>query len=72
MGVKPSIEVVIKIADALGVSIDYLVGKTELEIDQTALNRMAEISKLPDDGKKQIYMVVDALLRDFKTKQAYS
>ncbi|MFY0602074.1 MAG: helix-turn-helix transcriptional regulator [Cyclobacteriaceae bacterium] len=70
--VKPSIEVVIKIADALGVSIDYLVGKTDIEIDQTILNRLAEISKLPEEGKKQIFMVVDALLRDFKAKQAYS
>lgn len=70
--VKPSIEVVIKIADALDVSIDYLVGKTDLEIDQAALERLAQISQLPEDGKKQIYMVVDALLRDFKTKQAYA
>ena len=70
--VKPSIEVVIKIADALGVSIDFLVGKTDLEIDQNTLERMAEITKLPEEGKKQIFMVVDALLRDFKTKQAYA
>lgn len=31
--VKPSIEVAIKIADALQVSLDYLVGKTSLEVD---------------------------------------
>ena len=70
--VKPSIEVVVKIADALGVSIDYLVGKTDVEIDQSTLQRLNEISKLPDESKKQIYMVVDALIRDFRTKQAYS
>lgn len=70
--VKPSIEVVIKIADALEVSIDFLVGKTDVEIDQSTLNRLAEIAKLPDEGKQQILMVVDALLRDFKAKQAYS
>ncbi len=70
--VKPSIEVVIKIADALGVSIDFLVGKTDVEIDQSTLQRLSEIAKLPEEGKKQILMVVDALLRDFKAKQAYS
>lgn len=70
--VNPSIEVVIKIADALEVSIDFLVGKTDVEIDQSTLNRLAEIAKLPDEGKQQILMVVDALLRDFKAKQAYS
>lgn len=70
--VKPSIEVVIKVADALGVSIDFLVGKTDIEIDQSTLQRLSEISKLPEEGKQQIFMVVDALLRDFKAKQAYS
>jgi transcriptional regulator with XRE-family HTH domain len=29
----PSVEVIIKIADVLEVSIDYLVGKTNLKID---------------------------------------
>ena len=70
--VKPSIEVAIKIADGLGVSIDYLVGKTDLEIDQSVLKRLEDISKLPEESKQQVFMVVDALLRDFKTKQAYA
>lgn len=70
--VKPSVEVVIKIADALGVSLDFLVGKTSMELDSDALKRLEEISALPEDEKSKLYMVVDALLRDFKAKQAYS
>lgn len=70
--VKPSIEVIMRIADALSVSIDYLVGKTDLEIDQDTLKRLRDVSKLPADAKKQIFLVVDALIRDFKAKQAYS
>ncbi|MDX9928246.1 MAG: helix-turn-helix transcriptional regulator [Bacteroidales bacterium] len=70
--VKPSIEVIMRIADALSVSIDYLVGKTDLEIDQDTLRRLRDVSKLPADAKKQIFLVVDALIRDFKAKQAYS
>ena len=70
--VKPSIEVVIKLADALGVSLDFLAGKTELELDKQALQRIEQISLLPKDEKSQIYKVIDALLRDFKAKQAYS
>lgn len=70
--VKPSIEVVIKLADALGVSLDFLVGKTELELDNEALKRLEQISKLPKEERLQIFNVVDALLRDFKAKQAYS
>ena len=32
--VKPSIEVAVKIADALSVSLDYMVGSTDLELDK--------------------------------------
>lgn len=70
--VKPSIEVVIKLADALDVSVDFLIGKTSLEIDKSTLKRLEEISKLPEDAKNQVLHVVDALIRDFKAKQAYS
>ncbi len=70
--VKPSIEVIIRIADALNVSIDYLVGKTNLELDQDTLKRIQEVTSLPKEAKKQIFMVMDALIRDFKTGQAYA
>ena len=70
--VKPSIEVVINIADILGVSIDYLVGKTDLEFDKNTLKRIQEVSKLPEEEKTQVFKVVDALIRDFKAKQAYA
>jgi transcriptional regulator with XRE-family HTH domain len=69
---KPSIEVVIKVADALEVSIDFMIGKTSLEIDNGTLKRLEELSKLPEEAKKQVFLVVDALIRDFKAKQAYS
>ncbi len=62
----------IKIADALQVSLDYLVGKTSLEVDSNTLKRIEEIGSLPKSAKEQIYLVIDALVRGFKTKQAYS
>lgn len=68
----PSIEVAVKIADTLEVSLDYLVGKTSLELDKTTLKRIEEVSKLPAEVRSQVYMVIDALIRDFKAKQAYS
>lgn len=70
--VKPSIEVAIKIADALQVSLDYLIRKTSLEVDSNTLKRIEEISNLSKSAKEQIYLVIDALVRDFKAKQAYS
>jgi len=68
----PSIHVIIKIADALNVSLDYLVGKTALELDNNVLKRVEEVSKLNEEEKDKIFMVIDALIRDFKTKKAYS
>ena len=70
--VKPSIEVIIKIADALNVSIDFLVGKTTFKMDKDILKRIQEVTALPEEAKKQVFMVVDALIRDFKAKQAYA
>ena len=69
---KPSIDVVIKIADVLDVSLDYLVGKTTIKLEKKIIARIEEIIKLPKETKAQVLMVIDALLRDFKAKQAYT
>jgi hypothetical protein len=65
-------KVVIKIADAPEVSVDFMIGKTSLEIDTGALKRLEKLSRLPDDAKKQGFLVVGALICDFKAKQAYA
>ena len=49
--VKPSIEVVIKIADTLEVSIDYLVGKSKVELDNKLLKKIQDIQKLSPEIK---------------------
>lgn len=69
--VKPSIEVVIRMANVLEVSLDYLVGKTDMELDNSTLNRIREVTALPDEDRKQVFLMVDALIRDFKAKKAY-
>ena len=55
-----------KLAYALQVSLDYLVGNSDLELDKSVLDRLQEVSKMPDIDRKQIFMVIDALIRDFK------
>jgi len=70
--VKPTIEMANRIANALTISLDYLVGNTDLELDTETLKRVEDISKLSSDNKKHIYILLDALIRDFKTKEAYS
>ena len=66
--VKPSIEVVIRMADALEVSLDYLVGKTDIELDNSALNRIREVTALPDEDKKHILYALDGLIKYAKLK----
>jgi hypothetical protein len=66
------LKAVIKIADAPEVTVDFMIGKTSLEIDTGALKRLEKLSRLPDDAKKQVFLVVDALICDFKAKQAYA
>ena len=61
-----------KIADSLNVSIDFLVGKTSLELDTQTMNRMEEISKLPSEKKNYVFGLIDMALRDFKTSKAYA
>lgn len=70
--ITPSIEVIIKIADTLEVSIDFLVGKTTLQLDKETLQRLKDIESLSDEDKKFVLSILDMALRDFKARQTYS
>jgi len=70
--ITPSVEVVSKIADALEVSVDYLLGKTKMELDKQALKRLEDISTLNPENKKFVFNLIDMALRDFKTKRTYA
>lgn len=69
--ITPSIDVVAKLADALEVSIDFLVGKTNIVLDKKTIDRLEDISKLPDEKRSYIFDLIDMCLRDFKTKKVY-
>ncbi len=70
--ITPSIEVIMKIADALEVSIDFLVGKTTLELDKQTLKRMEDISSLPEENKSFVLRMMDMAIQNFKTKKAFA
>lgn len=65
----PSIEVAASIAKALDISLDCLSELTDTEIDSETLIRINEIATLTEEDKRQVYMVVDALIRNNKAKQ---
>lgn len=70
--VKPSIEVAAKISTALEVSLDYMVGNTDMKLDKSILDRVMDAQKLSDKDKEYLFAMMDAFLRDAKAKQAYS
>lgn len=69
--VRPTIEMATKLARALEVSLDYLVGSTDTEIDKATLERIKVLNRLAEKDKEHIYITLDALIRDFTNKQAY-
>ena len=59
---KPSIEIASKIAEALGVSLDYLVGNTDLLLDSSIISKIQDIQKLKAEDQKHVFAMLDAFL----------
>ena len=73
-GSTPSIEVARKIADALDVTLDYMTDpESQLDTvkDQEMLNRLTQLGTLPSEDRTRIIELVDALIRDSRTRAAY-
>ncbi len=69
----PSIEVAKKIADALGVSLDYLVGEgVNSNFDKRTLQRIEDIELLEDDKKRTLFDVIDTFIRESKGRKAFA
>ncbi len=70
--IKPSIDIAAKLANVLNVSLDYLVGNSDVVIEKFLVKKINEIQKLPDIDKKCVYKLLDAFLRDYKGRQTYA
>lgn len=71
--IKPSIGVVAKLAEALGVTLDYPVEDNELNTlqDKAMPDCWQSLETLiPEDWERILY-VIDSLVRDARTRQAY-
>lgn len=68
----PSVDAAKKIADAFGVSLDYLVGEgINASFDKKTLQRLQEIENMAPDFKAHLFSIIDSVIRDYKTQQAY-
>lgn len=75
---QPSAGVLAKLADALGVSADYLLnGDTDAKAGTSlshaeVIQQYKGVDQLPSDERATVIKVVTALLRDFKTRKAFA
>lgn len=71
---KPSIETAKRLAEALGVTLDYLVGDGEMEpmLDKQMIERLAQIEKMPEEVRERVLFFIDLAIRDYKAKGVYA
>lgn len=67
-GAKPTIEVATKLANALQVSLDYLVGNNSIELDNEMIKRIEQVSLMEDEDKKMIYTFLDSFIDKARIK----
>lgn len=69
----PSIEMVLKMSKAFGVTIDYLIGNGEYaSYDKETVERINNIQKMDNETKNILFNVIDTYIQNFKTKQAFA
>ncbi|WP_255721024.1 helix-turn-helix domain-containing protein [Dyadobacter sp. CY261] len=69
--VKPTIDVVKKLADVLDTTVGYLLGETEdreLLKDPSMMKRLNDIAKFPELDKTHILYALDAMINNVKLK----
>lgn len=69
--VKPTIDVVKKLAEALGTTVGYLLGETnETNVlkDPAMLKRLNDIAQFTDRDREHILYALDAMINNVKLK----
>ncbi len=57
-------------AKILEVSLDWLVGKTDTELDTATINRILDIAKLSQKDKELVFEFLDSFIANRKIKSA--
>jgi transcriptional regulator with XRE-family HTH domain len=69
----PSVETAKKIANAFGVTLDFLVDDaTTPSLDKETVKRINDIQKMDVNTKTVLFNVIDTYIQHFKTKQAFA
>ena len=68
---QPALDTIVKLSNALDVSLDYLIGKIDDKIDPQNLKRLVAIQKLPLDVQDKILYFIDLSIKDAYAQQVY-
>lgn len=69
----PSIEMALKMSNAFGVTVDYLLGEGEFaSFDKELMDRIKDFENLDKNTKAKIFDVMDTYIRDAKARAAYT
>jgi transcriptional regulator with XRE-family HTH domain len=73
--ITPSVDVVRRFAEAFGVTLDFMISEKEMPQalkDPGMMDRWRALDGLPGDDRDRILYMVDGLIRDARTRLAYS
>lgn len=66
--VKPSIEMATQLAEALEVSLDYLVGSTDTLLEKNIVDRVLDIQNLKESERQHVFALFDAFIKQTKLR----
>ena len=67
--VKPSIEMATQLAQVLEVSLDYLVGNTDVLLERGIVSRILDIQRLKETDRDHVFALLDAFIKQTKLKE---
>ena len=68
----PSIEIILKMAKLFNVSTDFLISDGQLaSYDKEILKRIEDIQNLDNETKKNLFFLIDNVIQNAKTRQAF-
>ena len=76
--VQPPANIMNKLADTLGTSVDYLISGDKNEKAKASLKnseliqRFKEVDTLPEEEQGVLIKIISAYVRDYRAKQAYA
>ncbi|MDQ1802725.1 hypothetical protein RAH57_01925 [Chryseobacterium sp. CKR4-1] len=57
---------VTQLAEAVEISLDYLVGSTDILLDKNIVAKILDIQKLKENDRQHVFALLDAFLKQTK------